>query len=408
MKLAHSAAMHSAMDEILGVLHNLIKGGDVDKPKLAALYETVKSAEDLRRPINLKQELLSDKRYSAETGTALYSLIADLPFSYPPGTTDYRVRPSISTFPQQHVLSRAQTSWTFDPFELTMQQPLASLAMYLINGEQLIKRLRLDRRNLFNFFCVIESKYQDVHYHNAFHACAVLQYMHVLLTQGSIKDKLRLDDQTLLACYIAALAHDVGHQGVTNDFLIKSNDELAVTYNDISPLENFHAAECIRCMRRQNCNFIQSESSIDYFKFKTLICKLILATDVRQHFQLLSLFTDTDDSQDCIPCLQMTIKCADMSHLCSPVELHKQWVHRLEQEFLKQGDVERLRGMPVGLMMDRTKKIKLSDTQVGFFEVVAVPMFRAVEHRYHDALPMLQAAETNMRIWQKSLPPAPE
>jgi hypothetical protein len=35
----------------------------------------------------------------------------------------------------------------------------------------------------------------------------------------------------LLAAYLAAVVHDVEHRGLNNDFLAKTGDELAVTYN---------------------------------------------------------------------------------------------------------------------------------------------------------------------------------
>lgn len=43
-------------------------------------------------------------------------------------------------------------------------------------------------------------------------------------------------------CQIGALAHDLGHPGVTNTFLVSTRNQLALTYNDASCLENFHVA----------------------------------------------------------------------------------------------------------------------------------------------------------------------
>ena len=44
----------------------------------------------------------------------------------------------------------------------------------------------------------------------------------------------------LLTAVFSAVVHDYEHRGVNNDFLIQSGDELALRYNDQSPMENHH------------------------------------------------------------------------------------------------------------------------------------------------------------------------
>lgn len=39
----------------------------------------------------------------------------------------------------------------------------------------------------------------------------------------------------MLASYLAAVLHDYEHKGLNNDFLVRAGDDLAFTYNDISP-----------------------------------------------------------------------------------------------------------------------------------------------------------------------------
>ena len=41
---------------------------------------------------------------------------------------------------------------------------------------------------------------------------------------------------------MAALGHDIGHPGVNNGFLSEVGHELAMQYNDRSPLENMPGA----------------------------------------------------------------------------------------------------------------------------------------------------------------------
>ena len=44
---------------------------------------------------------------------------------------------------------------------------------------------------------------------------------------------------------------------------------------------------------------------------------------------------------------------ADMSHLYSDWKVHTAWVGLLEEEMFQQGDVEKMKGMPVSPMADR-------------------------------------------------------
>ena len=77
-------------------------------------------------------------------------------------------------------------------------------------------------------------------YHGALHGADVLQSAHALLIQNEAFDG-SLNEDTILVVLVAALAHDVGHPGLTNAFLVETQHELAVRYNDHSPLENMHS-----------------------------------------------------------------------------------------------------------------------------------------------------------------------
>ena len=46
----------------------------------------------------------------------------------------------------------------------------------------------------------------------------------------------------------AALAHDVGHWGYNNGWLVATHDPLAVAYHYTSPLESMHAAKALQLL----------------------------------------------------------------------------------------------------------------------------------------------------------------
>ena len=49
----------------------------------------------------------------------------------------------------------------------------------------------------------------------------------------------------------------------------------------------------------------------------------------------------------------MAMKCADLGHLASAENVHLKWVSLLEEEFFRQGDLEKARNYPVSPLMDR-------------------------------------------------------
>eukprot|EP00443_Scrippsiella_acuminata_P113749 CAMPEP_0115748342 /NCGR_PEP_ID=MMETSP0272-20121206/93623_1 /TAXON_ID=71861 /ORGANISM="Scrippsiella trochoidea, Strain CCMP3099" /LENGTH=415 /DNA_ID=CAMNT_0003193351 /DNA_START=1 /DNA_END=1245 /DNA_ORIENTATION=+ len=74
----------------------------------------------------------------------------------------------------------------------------------------------------------------SVPYHNFMHAVDVAFTLTRVLKL--IHSEYFISAHDRLALVVAALAHDVGHGGYNNAFLINSNDTLALIYNDKSPL----------------------------------------------------------------------------------------------------------------------------------------------------------------------------
>jgi 3'5'-cyclic nucleotide phosphodiesterase len=93
-------------------------------------------------------------------------------------------------------------------------------------------------------------------YHNKTHAADVLQGMHCLLSKGGLQRRIN-DEAAMLSSYLAAVIHDYEHRGLNNDYLVRAGDDLAFTYNDISPMENHHVAAAFKLMKSEDYNFVK-------------------------------------------------------------------------------------------------------------------------------------------------------
>ena len=67
------------------------------------------------------------------------------------------------------------------------------------------------------------------------HAADVLRNLYIIMQRGGVLKSAFPETQelSLLSSFVAAIVHDYDHRGVNNDFLVKSNDPLAVSVNFI-------------------------------------------------------------------------------------------------------------------------------------------------------------------------------
>ncbi|KAJ9521275.1 hypothetical protein QJQ45_022997, partial [Haematococcus lacustris] len=200
-----------------------------------------------------------------------------------------------SKFPLTQVetcLSSAN-SWAFDAFQLTSAtagRPLSVLAYWLLHQSGLAAWAHLDHTKLARWLCRIEDGYCANPYHNRSHAADVVQTMHMLLTRGGLMPGYA-DHLTQLAAYLAAVCHDYQHIGRTNDWLVETQDELALRYNDRSPMENHHLAGAFSLLKHPDMNFLQAMPKATYDRLRKLVIELVLGTDMKQHFSIIGQFT---------------------------------------------------------------------------------------------------------------------
>ncbi|GIL46288.1 hypothetical protein Vafri_3305 [Volvox africanus] len=182
--------------------------------------------------------------------------------------------------------------WQFNSWALqdaTQGHALSALGFYLIQKAGLIKAFQIKPVTLARVLRQVEAGYLDNPYHNAVHAADVLQTLHVIIHATQLHVHY-LDRLGLLAAYYAAIVHDYGHPGMTNDFLVAISDPLAVRYNDRSPLENHHCAASFGLLQRPELDFLAPLSKAERAGFRKMVIELVLATDMKQHFSILSHF----------------------------------------------------------------------------------------------------------------------
>lgn len=137
------------------------------------------------------------------------------------------------------------------------------------------------------------SSYQPtkhVAYHNLWHGAEVFHFM-ALFFSGDEELRECYTPREIFCILIAALGHDVDHDGFTNAFHCETISERSMLYNDVSVQENHHASLTIRAVR--NGGLYPSKLFPDISTFnehRKLIMEAILSTDMQVGFQVLNDF----------------------------------------------------------------------------------------------------------------------
>ncbi|XP_008969289.3 3',5'-cyclic-AMP phosphodiesterase 4C isoform X1 [Pan paniscus] len=313
--------------------------------------------------------------------------------------------------------------WGLDVFkvaELSGNRPLTAIIFSIFQERDLLKTFQIPADTLATYLLMLEGHYHaNVAYHNSLHAADVAQSTHVLLATPALEAVFT--DLEILAALFASAIHDVDHPGVSNQFLINTNSELALMYNDASVLENHHLAVGFKLLQAENCDIFQNLSAKQRLSLRRMVIDMVLATDMSKHMNLLAdlkTMVETkkvtslgvlllDNYSDRIQVLQNLVHCADLSNPTKPLPLYRQWTDRIMAEFFQQGDRERESGLDISPMCDK-HTASVEKSQVGFIDYIAHPLWETWADLVHpDAQDLLDTLEDNREWYQSKIPRSP-
>uniref|UniRef100_A0A672K7F0 Phosphodiesterase n=1 Tax=Sinocyclocheilus grahami TaxID=75366 RepID=A0A672K7F0_SINGR len=313
--------------------------------------------------------------------------------------------------------------WGLNVFKVTEfsgNRPLTVMMYTIFQERDLLKTFKIPLDTFITYLMTLEDHYHaDVAYHNNIHAADVTQSTHVLLSMPALEAVFT--DLEILAAIFASAIHDVDHPGVSNQFLINTNSELALMYNDSSVLENHHLAVGFKLLQEENCDIFQNLTKKQRQSLRKMVIDIVLATDMSKHMNLLAdlkTMVETkkvtssgvlllDNYSDRIQVLQNMVHCADLSNPTKPLQLYRQWTDRIMEEFFIQGDRERERGMEISPMCDK-HNASVEKSQVGFIDYIMHPLWETWADLVHpDAQDILDTLEDNREWYQSTIPQSP-
>lgn len=189
-------------------------------------------------------------------------------------------------------------SWDFNVLSYTNVE-LCEIMTYMFCMLKLLDKFQTPLPVFRKFVSEMSNRYLENSYHNFKHACDVchtcfqlirIPHLHLIFTPLEV-----------FSILVGAIAHDVGHPGINNVYLIKARHELALQHNDRSPLENMHCAVLYEMLgghgsrtansggdESQSLNIFRNLTEQQWRESRRVILAIILGTDMSHHFEQIS------------------------------------------------------------------------------------------------------------------------
>ncbi|CAD7087431.1 unnamed protein product [Hermetia illucens] len=256
----------------------------------------------------------------------------------------------------------------------------------------LIDKFNIPIETLREWLYEVYKHYNEVPFHNFRHCFCVAQMMYAITQQANLIESL--GELEVLILLVSCICHDLDHPGYNNIYQINARTELALRYNDISPLENHHCSIAFRLLEHPDCNIFRNFNRETFNFIREGIIRCILATDMARHNEILTQFKEvvpifdySNRSHVNLLCMVL-IKVADISNEARPMDVAEPWLDRLLQEFFAQSAAEKSEGLPVTPFMD-PDKVSKPGSQVRFIGLVLLPLFEALGELLPDLIDLI-------------------
>ncbi|EQC27790.1 hypothetical protein SDRG_14374 [Saprolegnia diclina VS20] len=300
------------------------------------------------------------------------------------------------------------TNWNFNVFELSTPPSQLAFVQRLSVFFELHEVFGLSLEAIGAFYADVQQGYverttQPVvsrRYHTFLHAVDVMQTVAVFLR--GFHGHAYLSPRTASALLIASLCHDIGHVGLTNQFLVNSGHPLTLTYRN-PVLESMHTARTMALVKQHG--FLATLETQESLRIAKTIARCIMYTDVSIHSELLRKMRALPRGSSTLLEEDAYVYCGFLLHtadICNPAKewtLAEHWTDLIMSEFFEQGALEKREGLVVSTFRN-ADQINTSEIQANFVRLMLQPTLSLLAEFLPAASFLQDIAEANRRQWE--------
>ncbi|OHS94488.1 GAF domain containing protein [Tritrichomonas foetus] len=306
--------------------------------------------------------------------------------------------------PSQIVMQPSQLqeyrSNRFDVNQLSELQSFRLVASFFFDLG-LSSTFHINNAKLIRFLLCVHDLHMNSQYHSWRRSIESAQFIYFLLT--STEMAMMLSKLEILALLVAAICHDIDHYDIEDRG--RSEIALSVLYRNRSVLEVHHCEQTISVITKPEQNIFEAIESEQQVTLWQTIISLILATDMSKHFDIFNKckalvypqnMLNLQSPQHRLFLMQIALKCADVSETCRLMPICER-VAQNQLEMLRAESREKDK---------RTEYLEHYDIakyQIGFFMMIARPLFIILCEAVPTAKPALDQLEGNLSSWKSKM-----
>jgi hypothetical protein len=246
------------------------------------------------------------------------------------------------------------------------------------------------------------DKYNEVPYHNFYHATHIIHTTYVLLEKCDLLSRMNI--YVVFSVLLSALLHDVDHPGNNNIFEINTCSELALRYNDLSVLEQHHCHVAFELIKKHN--IFEHFSQDEYIICRKTIIACILGTDMANHKNVLeqikikkTLGFNMDSLDEQYLLGKIIVHAADIGNPIQKYELCEKWARMVSQEFHNQIMKEEGRGFKPFTSFNINSESSFYSHEIRYITYVAKPYWEELANIFKCLELELEQINSNLQIY---------
>ncbi|EPR64411.1 3'5'-cyclic nucleotide phosphodiesterase domain-containing protein [Toxoplasma gondii GAB2-2007-GAL-DOM2] len=300
-------------------------------------------------------------------------------------------------------------SWDFDISSLQPEMS-AKLAYELLIWCADKAHISVPRETCEKFVLSVQQNYSAMPFHNFNHALHAAQAVILIAKDLSFQHWFSYEDKFIIM--LAALGHDMGHPGVSNEFLISMRSFTSILFNETAVLENYHTLLYMDLLKNSDLDILKMLQPEAVQRARQRIIAAILATDRALDMKLIDLLNDVKSKNEKVPVpaalLDPNVRDACLIHAADHAlsllnfPLHRKWAEKMAIEMHFQNTMDEALKLPKSYCsLSRLTEASLAGSQVTMIDTHYLPFFSALAWYFPGDLDMRVAVmKANAAFWQ--------